>query len=115
MLKDPSWLLEHRNSVYSQSGEDGILAKVLEVLPEKDKWCVEFSAWDGEYLSNTCNLIRNSDYSAVLIEGDKPRADALKQRFAQNNKIFPVNAFVGWQQHDSLDSILKKTPIPRNF
>jgi hypothetical protein len=46
--------------IHSQYGEDGILREALKRLSSKgnsDKWCVEFGAWDGVKLSNTCNLI----------------------------------------------------------
>ena len=39
MKKISSWLLELKSNIYSQSGEDGIIQKILEMLPEKDKWC----------------------------------------------------------------------------
>ena len=66
-------LLEFASNTYSQTGEDGVLGKILETLPERDLWCVEFGAWDGRHLSNTCNLIENRGYSAVLIEADAKR------------------------------------------
>ena len=44
-----------------------------------DKWCVEFGAWDGVYCSNTCHLIRDKGYKAVLIEGDKSKFSELKK------------------------------------
>ena len=61
------------NQIYSQFGEDGILLEILSRLGDKnlDKWCVEFGARDGISDSNTFNLIKNHNYKAVLIEGDK--------------------------------------------
>ena len=35
-----------------------------------DNWCIESVAWDGVHLSNTCDLIQNKNYKAVLIEAD---------------------------------------------
>ena len=115
MTKSSTWLLEHSHNVFSQCGEDGILEKVLELIPGKDQWCVEFGAWDGRHLSNTCRLTESCGYSAVLIEGSKERADKLRAHYAENTRIFPVNQFVGYTPEDNLDSILAKTPIPRNF
>ena len=79
-----------------------------------DRWCVELGAWDGEHLSNTCNLIRNHDYRAVLIEGDATRFDLLRQTFPDEN-ILKICRFVRACGEDSLDNILSTTPIPRNF
>jgi hypothetical protein len=108
-------LLDYASNVYSQSGEDGILAKILERLPARDRWCVEFGAWDGQHLSNTCNVIERQDYSAVLIEGDKKRFDELTRRYAGNARVIAINAFVGFTPADGLDALLAKTPIPRDF
>ena len=38
-----------------------------------DNWCIESGAWDGVHLSNTCDLIQNKNYKAVLIEADVKR------------------------------------------
>ena len=108
-------LLDYATDVYSQSGEDGIISKILETLPVRDKWCVEFGAWDGQHLSNTCNLIENSGYSAVLIEGDRDRAAELRQRYAGNPKLVVTNKFVGFGRDDGLDAILAQSSIPRDF
>lgn len=115
MSKSPTWLLEHSRNVYSQFGEDGILEKILELLPETDRWCVEFGAWDGQHMSNTCRLTESCNYSAVLIEGSEERADELKARYQGNSRIYPVNTFVGYSPNDNLDTILAATPIPRNY
>jgi hypothetical protein len=108
-------LLEHSSNIYSQAGEDGILSRILEVLPTRDKWCVEFGAWDGRHLSNTCNLIENHDYSAVLIEGNKKRFIDLKNQHGKNARVTALNKSVGFAPTDSLDVLLKNTPIPKNF
>jgi hypothetical protein len=65
------WLNQHSRNVCSQSGEDGIVATALERLPNRNKWCIEFGAWDGKYLSNSYHLAENSGYNVVLIEGNR--------------------------------------------
>lgn len=108
-------LLEYAANIHSQTGEDGVLAKILETLPVKDQWCVEFGAWDGRHLSNTCNLIENQGYSAVLIEPNPARFEALLARHRGNSKIVALNKFVGFGKDDSLDVLLAETPIPQQF
>ncbi len=109
------WLKDHGRSVTSQGGEDGILEKVLEVIGDTDRWCVEFGSWDGEHLSNTYNLINNKNYSAVLIEGSPSRYKDLVKNFRGNSNVRTVNRFVGFEPSDCLCNILKETEIPRNF
>jgi hypothetical protein len=108
-------LLDFSNNVHSQNGEDGILAKILELLPERDRWCVEFGAWDGVHLSNTCNLIKQHNYSAVLIEPDVKKFADLTGSYGSNPKVIPVNSFVGFAAADGLDTLLMDKPIPKDF
>lgn len=109
------WLNEFASNVNSQEGEDGIIAKALDVIKENDCWCVEFGAWDGKHLSNTYNLIAKKNYSAVLIEGDQKRLKDLQKNFQSNKRVHPINAFVGFEENDNLDLLLRNTDIPINF
>jgi hypothetical protein len=115
MKKSNTWLLDYKHDIYSQSGEDGIISKILEIIPQKDKWCLEFGAWNGLYLSNTRNLIENFDYSAILIEANKKRYEELRKNYLNNPKVLTVNQLVGFNNDDSLDLILKNTSIPLDF
>lgn len=104
-------------NVYSQFGEDGIIREVLNRLRshvELDSWCVEFGAWDGVFLSNTCRLIREDGFSGVLIEGDKRKADDLERNFPQD-EVHKICQFIHFEGPDSLDATLSRTPIPNNF
>jgi hypothetical protein len=115
MPHNDKWLLEHAANVHSQAGEDGILGKVLEVIGAPTRWCVEFGAWDGKYLSNTYNLIANHEFSAVMIEGSTKRYRDLVAAFNDNPRVIALNAFVGFTAADGLDTILAKTSIPVDF
>ena len=115
MIKNPYWLLEYKKNVFSQTGEDGIIEKIFEIIPEKDFWCVEFGAWDGIMNSNSRNLIINFGYSAVLIEAGKRKFAELKKNYSDNPKVITLNKFVGFSNNDNLDRILETTPIPKNF
>jgi ribosomal protein S6 len=109
------WLNEFAKNGTSQEGEDGIIEKVLEVINDNNGWCVEFGAWDGIYLSNTYNLITDRDYSAVLIEGNPNKFRELLKNFKANRKVIPINAFVGFEEDNCLDSLLRSTGIPIDY
>jgi hypothetical protein len=115
MPADNRWLLEHAANVHSQAGEDGIIAKILDVIGEKTKWCVEFGAWDGRHLSNTYHLVAGRGFSAVMIEGSTKRFDDLVAASKANDRIVPINALVGFTAADGLDSILAGTAVPLEF
>jgi hypothetical protein len=105
-----SWLNEFARNITSQHGEDGIIEKVLELIKDNDKWCVEFGSWDGKKCSNTFNLINAKDYSAVLIEGDLRRFKDLSETYKGNHKVILKNIFVGFGEQDGLT-----TGIPVDF
>lgn len=113
-INKPDWLLDYASNIHSQSGEDGIIEKILSILPDNDGWCVEFGAWDGKYMCNTLALIERG-YNAVLIEGNRKKFRELQQNYADNDKVRGVNAFVGFNPEDGLDSILSDYEIPENF
>lgn len=99
---------------YSQFGEDGIIENIIGKISNLDKWCVEFGAWDGIYLSNTYNLIKNKSYKSVLIEADKKKFQVLKKNM-KNYDATLINEFVSFSGNNTLDQILTKTAIPKNF
>ena len=115
LKKSSRWLNEFENNVYSQTGEDGVIAEALSILPARDKWCVEFGAWDGKHLSNTYNLVENDQYKVILVEGDEKKHSELCQNYPFKDRGIFVNKFVGWKAVDGLDSILAPYPIPNNF
>ena len=72
-------------------------------------------AWDGRHFSNTANLILNENCSAVLIEGDAKKFEELKKNCADRADVIPVHGFVAATMKVAWNSILGKTPIPRDF
>ncbi len=114
-MKPKLWFEPFVFNKYSQYGEDGIIARILEVIGANDKWCVEFGAWDGKYLSNVCNLIETQDYSAVMIEADSNKYKDLVNNYKNNPKVIPICRKVGVTENDKLDSILRETAIPKDF
>jgi hypothetical protein len=109
------WSLAYARNETSQFGEDGILERLFELIGVENGWCVEFGAADGEWCSNTCQLIRKKGFSAVLIEADRPRYEALTKISASNPKLTVMNRFVGFGPTDNLDVILKETKAPKNL
>lgn len=115
MQKQLAWLLNYKSDTFSQAGEDGIIEKILEIIPETDSWCVEFGAWDGIHFSNTRNLVINKNYRAVLIEADQKKFIELQENCLQYPNVILIHKFVGFSRSDNLDQILSKTPVPETF
>ena len=105
------------SDTYSQCGEDGIIAECLSRISATvplDKWCVEFGAWDGVRLSNTCRLLREEGYSAVLVEGNRDRFRELEQNHPGSH-IHKICRWISLSGDGRLEEILAETPLPRKF
>ena len=75
-----------------QNGEDGVIARLLELLPpsrqdyqgQSIRHCVDVGAWDGKHLSNTYSLLVDNQqqreaFHGVLIEADPVRFVQLEE------------------------------------
>jgi hypothetical protein len=111
---ESAWLRDFAANVTSQSGEDGMIAKIFDTIGALNRWCVEFGAWDGKYLSNTWNLRQNKGWHSILIEGDPVRATALAAE-NQQSAATVYQAHVGWAGENALDAILVGSELPTNF
>ncbi len=109
----------YQSDIHSQNGEDGVIFEILKRLNllGSDNWCVEFGAWDGKYFSNTFALVERCSFNAVYIEGEKNRFQDLLSTVKAYPKIMPICAYVDGQSSsaNSLDRLLGKTPVPREF
>lgn len=69
MLDD---LERFEHQVYSQCGEDGVIARIFECIGTTNRHFVEFGAKDGIELSNTANLRLHHGWQGLLMDGGAP-------------------------------------------
>lgn len=86
-------LLDYASDVFSQNGEDGVLAELFRRIGTTTSWCCELGAWDGVHLSNTRALILEG-WSAVLIEADPGRYTDLVATYRGRDDVICLNATV---------------------
>ena len=85
MLSD---LRAHERSVYSQYGEDGLLARIFERIGVTNRQFVEFGAWDGRHCSNTAHLRIDHGWTGLLMEGDPEHCSELvRQEFVTAENV----------------------------
>ena len=86
-------LFAYRSNIYSQNGEDGVIAEILQRLnlDQQKLWCVEFGAWDGIHHSNSFALVERHNWNAVYIEGDKKKYNDLLKTAKKHKNITTVN------------------------
>lgn len=66
-------LRSHERQVYSQGGEDGVIARIFQCIGTRNRYFVEFGAWDGQHWSNTANLRIHEGWNGLLIDRDGAR------------------------------------------
>ena len=104
-VKSP--LLPFRRNVFSQSGEDGVIERIIELLPEVPRTFVEFGAWDGLHLSNCARLARDLGWMGVFIEGNPVKFQDLTANYAGFPRIVTVNRWVTLATGSTLDEIVQ--------
>ncbi len=113
---DSTYLQQFQKNIMSQSGIDGIVEHIFEILGTSNKWAVEFGAWDGKLYSNSWNLINNHDWKSVFIEGNSAKYLDLLDTYECNPNVIPVNTYVAIEEGlSSLDEILKTYNVPQDF
>jgi hypothetical protein len=102
----PNSLLHHSKNVYSQRGEDGILAEILRRLHITNGFFIEFGAWDGIHLSNSRHLF-DQGWSGAFIEAQADRYQDLIRNYANSPNITCIREWVGYDrsQGKTLDQI----------
>ncbi len=117
MLFTNQFYNEYQHDIFSQNGEDGIIAELVKRLNITDGWICEFGAWNGIHLSNTFNLVKSKKFNAIYIEGDARRFEDLLTTQKTYENITAINSYVNQDKADynSLDNILSRTDIPYDF
>src|SRR3989344_2510380 len=101
-------------NVTSEHGEDGILEHIFSVVGYGQKWCVELGALNGKHGSNVWDLIKNKNWSGVLIEADPTYFEVLQKEY-KNFATICFNRFASFEGADALNRILAETNIPKQF
>ena len=78
------WMQGKAFNVYTQFGEDGLIAFALDKIGPTNRHCFEIGAADGRFFSNTLRL-RELGWYAVLIEADQRHFDRLQAEFGQQS------------------------------
>ncbi len=107
------WLNTFAREGASQFGEAGVIDAIFERIGVRNKWCVEFGAWDGKTFSNTYELITRDGWSSVQIEANVERFAELKALHASRRNVVCLNEFVGFDPTvDSIEFMLRKARCP---
>ena len=97
---EPIELGHYEKSLYSEYGEDGIIAKLFQLLPPKDKYLVHLGAAEGLGTSNT-HLLLLQDWKGLLID-----------RNFENPSINLQKKFI---TAENINELLNSNQVPTDF
>lgn len=112
---ESAYLRNFVRQVTSQRGEDGIIAKIFEIVGATNRYCVEFGAWDGKTYSNTWNLLNNAGWGGLQIEGNEERFRELQAEYADHDRVTTLNSLVESSGARRLDTILAQVGAPKDL
>ena len=107
------WLYEFRTNVASQTGEDGVLAKIFERIGTRNRFCADLGAHDGYFISNTWNLLHNEGWAGLCIEADAAPFASLEARYAERADVHCLHAMATVE--NSLDAMLGRVGAPADL
>lgn len=90
----------YEKSIYSRNGEDGVIAKIFQLIGSPFRYCVELGAADGETNSSTL-LLRLQGWTGLLLD--------------RSYEIPKYNLHKEFITADNINSLLKKYNTPDNF
>ncbi len=105
----PQSLLHHEKQVYSQHGEDGIIAEIFKRIGKTNQFFVEFCIQTGE--ESNCRLLLEQGRKGLRIEWSAEDAQKAENLF-KNYAITIVNEFI---TKDNIQQIFQKNNVPKDM
>ena len=108
----PTSLNHYEYRVYSQNGEDGIIAEIFNRIGTTNKFFVEFGAGSG--VENNTAFLLIKGWSGLWIEGDRSHFKTINQKFGflLGTSLKAVNTIV---KAENIESILQENRVPQEF
>jgi hypothetical protein len=101
-------LTGHELRVFSQNGEDGVIAELIARCGAPSRFFVEFGAGDGH--ENNCAVLADLlGWSGVFIEGDPDLYSALDAKYRPIDAVRTVNAMIS---ADNAEDVFARAGVP---
>jgi hypothetical protein len=90
---DDGSLTRYEHRVFSQNGEDGVIAEILRRIGCANRWFVEFGAETGAE-ANCVTLADVAGWSGLFMEAGEDRSNELRRKYRAYRKITAQRSFV---------------------
>jgi hypothetical protein len=104
---EPPDLTAYELRVFSQNGEDGVLAEILRRIGVAGRTFAEFGVGDGTE-GNTVFLAQVLGWSGAYMESDDGAYAALERRFAGNRRVTTLHAAV---EPDTVEALFERAGV----
>jgi hypothetical protein len=118
MLDNPKYqhplrLNRYEQQVFSQNGEDGILAEIFRRIGVASKYFVEFGVGDGTE-NNTAALIFQ-DWVGTWLEGDRANVQSIQNSYRRTLANAQLKVFQSFLTQENICDLFSQAEVPHEF
>jgi hypothetical protein len=112
-VADPLSLSRHHAQMYSQNGEDGLIAEIFRRIGTRDRVFVEIGIESGQQ----CNtrLLLEAGWRGFWVEGDPALAEAAAATFRPFRESGALTIVAGMISPADVDTVLDRAGVPPVF
>jgi len=111
--QDPRRLAHYEHQVFSQSGEDGIIAEIFKRIGVTNRLFVEIGVGDG--LQNNTTYLLLQGWRGLWIDGNREAMNFIQQHFANLLATGQLQVIHAWVTAENVVHLLKQAGIPASF
>jgi len=111
--EDPLKLSRYEYEVFSQSGEDGIIAEIFRRVGVTNKTFVEFGVEDG--VQNNTRYLLTAGWTGTWIEASKEHLVAIRERYAEKIKQGTLRLCHAFVTAENIESLFEKSGVPQEI
>lgn len=97
---------------YSQSGEDGVIRRLFEIIEPTSHYVVDFGCSDGVKNSNSRHLITTQGWSGLLMDGSHTLVEAARRAYRDYPKAKVVEA---WVYPGNVETLFEQNGVPKDL
>ena len=97
---------------FSQSGEDGVIRRLFEIIKPTSQFVVDFGCSDGITFSNSRRLITHDGWSGLLMDGNHEQIQKAKASLVNYPKAKVVEA---WVYPGNVETLFEQHGVPKDL